>query len=398
MVEYELTMDTRRLRLGLIAFCALQACASVSRAADFSREWNACVSTIQQQYYAAETRKNELDDLIREYGEPAIGSSSRSDFIRIVNEMIQKIGDSHFELHPNYQQSYFIMESIVAQRPSPQPFIGAYFSRQKAGWRVEMVLNNSAAEKAGLRKGDVVLRANGSPFSPIESLRATGNAARLDFERSGVLLAASVAVKNADFITEAASASEASAKIIESNGKKIGYFRLWMMLSDSFRTSLINAATTQFRDTDAMILDLRDGFGGFAEGYADIFFAPSSLAERVGQKTATSRRFGYSKPLVVLINGGTRSAKESLSYLLKSSHRATLIGTRTAGKLLGSSQFRIADWAILQVPVVNVLLDGKRFEGIGIEPDIVIADEFGPNGKDLYIKKAIDVLSGALTD
>ena len=389
-------MEMRRTRIasliGLLLLSASCWCA------DFSREWNACVSTIRQQYYAAETKRPQLDGLFREYGEAATDASSRPEFVRIVNEMIQKIGDSHFELHANYQQSYFIMESIVAQRPSPQPFIGAFFSHQRTGWRVEMVLNNSAAEKAGLRKGDVVLKANGAPFSPILSLRTAGNMARLEFERSGVSLAASVAVMNADFITEAASASEASAKIIESNGKKIGYFRLWMMLSDSFRTSLINAATTQFRDTDAMILDLRDGFGGFAEGYADVFFAPSSLAEKVGQKTATYRRFGYRKPLVVLINGGTRSAKESLSYLLKSSHRATLIGTRTAGKLLGSSPFRIADWAILQVPVVNVLLDGKRFEGVGIEPDIVIADEFGPNGEDLYIKKALDVLSRSDAD
>jgi len=362
--------------------------------ADYSREWNACVSTIQQQYYAAQMKRPLLDSLFREYGNAAISADSRPEFVRIVNEMIKKLGDSHFELHANYEQSYFIMESIVIQRPSPQPFIGAYFSQQKAGWRVEMVLNNSAAEKAGLRKGDVVLKANGEPFFPVDSLGRAGDTVRLEFQRSGKSYASTVAVKRADFVAQAAAATESSIRIIDSNGKKIGYIRLWMMLNESLKSSLQNAVSTKLRDTDAIILDLRDGFGGFVDGYADIFFTPPVLSERKGQKSMMVRRMGYSKPVVVLINEGTRSAKESLAYLLKSSKRATLVGTKSAGKLLGSGQFRIADWAILQVPVVDVYLDGKRYEGVGVEPDVAIDTEFGPNGEDLFLKKALEVLAG----
>jgi len=385
-------MPIRRLSFLCLVGAALAA-TSGARAADFSTEWSRCVATIQEQYYAAQTKKNQLNALFRQYREAAVGAGSRSEFVRIVNEMIGKLGDSHFELHGSDHQSFFIVQSILDRRPSPQPFIGAYFVPDGSGWRAEMVFNGSSAEKAGLRKGDRVLKANGEPFSPIGSLKRAGGSVRLQVDRAGKSISLDAAVENVDFAEAAAKASQASKRIIETGGKKIGYIRLWMMLGDGFLSSLTDAATETFRDTDAMILDLRDGFGGYYDRYADVFFRPPTTVERKGQRISSVRAYGYRKPLAVLINGGTRSAKETLAYMLKTSGRATLIGTRTAGKLLGSGQFRISDWAILQVPVVDVWLDGKRLEGVGVEPDIEVKTEFDPSGEDLVLKEALKALS-----
>lgn len=362
--------------------------------ADFSAEWDRCTGTIASQYYAAKARKAELDALFREYRERAVGAASRSEFARLVNEMLGRLGDSHFELHTNDRQSYYIVEAILEGRPSPQPFIGAYFAQEKAGWRVEMVLNGSSAERAGLRKGDLVLKANGQPFDPVPSLRRAGGSAKLLVERDGKTLQLTAAVSQEDFASAALKASKASCRVIEAGGKKIGYMRLWMTLGEGFLAALADAATETFQGTDAMVLDLRDGFGGYYDRFVDVFYRPPVRIERKGLQSASDKVYGYAKPLAVLVNGGTRSAKETLAYMLKASGRAALVGLRTAGKLLGSSQFRIADWAILQVPVVDVRLDGKRFEGVGIEPDVKVEPEFGPNGEDLALQRAIGLLAG----
>ena len=103
--------------------------------------------------------------------------------------------------------------------------------------------------------------------------------------------------------------------------------------------------------------------------------------------------FGYGKPMVLVTNGGSRSAKEVFSFLMKKSKRATLVGSTTAGHVLGTTPARLNDWAYLEIPIVDVLTDGKRIEGKGVSPDVPVKNEFDEKGKDLYIEKALEILS-----
>ena len=80
----------------------------------------------------------------------------------------------------------------------------------------------------------------------------------------------------------------------------------------------------------------------------------------------------YSKPLVVLINEGVRSGKESLAYQFKKTSRATLVGNTTAGAFnmgLGGFSDQNKDY-ILYLSVGEMFLDRKQVEGIGILPDV----------------------------
>jgi carboxyl-terminal processing protease len=147
------------------------------------------------------------------------------------------------------------------------------------------------------------------------------------------------------------------------------------------------------RETDACILDLRDGFGGRPEGFADPFFRPEAKLEWKSPQLSYTELFGYQKPLVVLINGGSRSAKEVLSHILKTSKRATLIGSTTAGNVLGTFPLPISDWAYLEIPMVDVITDGIRLEGKGVAPDIAVDQEFTAEGKDLYLQRAVEFLT-----
>ncbi|MBK9206168.1 MAG: hypothetical protein IPL73_27910 [Candidatus Obscuribacter sp.] len=51
----------------------------------------------------------------------------------------------------------------------------------------------------------------------------------------------------------------------------------------------------------------------------------------------------YDKPLVVLINEGSRSGKEIIAYALQKSKRAVLVGTNTAGYVVAGRLFERID-------------------------------------------------------
>jgi carboxyl-terminal processing protease len=92
---------------------------------------------------------------------------------------------------------------------------------------------------------------------------------------------------------------------------------------------------------------------------------------------------------VVLINGGSRSAKEILSYAFKKSRRGFLIGQTTAGNVLGTFPKRINDWSFIEIPQVDVTVQGTRLENHGVEPDFSLPSELDADGKDLDYQAAL---------
>ena len=79
--------------------------------------------------------------------------------------------------------------------------------------------------------------------------------------------------------------------------------------------------------------------------------------------------------MVVLINEGTRSGKESLAFQLKKGDRSVVIGSRTAGAFTaGKGVFADREDAdyIFYMAVMEPRLDGETIEGKGVEPDIEV--------------------------
>lgn len=370
----------------------------IAPADDFAKTWDQVADAIRTQYYARQVRKAEMTSLLDKYGPLAKAARSRKEFEDTVNNMIRDFKDSHFGFFTTSDQSFYLMDDLATgDRAQEMPEFGAWFAQTPSpdGYTVTMVLNGSAAEKGGLRKGDIVSKVNDKPFTPIDSLKPLiGNSGDLTVLRAGQTIHAKVSVSS-DRATEMfLEASRESSRVIDDNGRKIGYFHLWTQASMSFRDALASAVYGKLRDTDAFILDIRDGFGGRPEGYGDPFFRPDVWLDwKDSPKSGYRELFGYGRPMVLLINGGSRSAKEVLSYVFKKSHRATLVGQTTAGNVLGTWPQKIGDWAYIEIPKVDVLADGQRLEGKGVSPDVAVPKEFDPNGKDLDLQAALDKLA-----
>jgi carboxyl-terminal processing protease len=99
----------------------------------------------------------------------------------------------------------------------------------------------------------------------------------------------------------------------------------------------------------------------------------------------------YDRPVTILINGGSRSGKELLAYYFKKTKRGLLIGERTAGYVCGGSYKRISDESMLLYCAAMVVVDGKRLEGVGVEPDIDVPFDIRfAGGNDIQLERAKD--------
>lgn len=99
--------------------------------------------------------------------------------------------------------------------------------------------------------------------------------------------------------------------------------------------------------------------------------------------------------IVVLINEHTHSAAEMVASFAKQNHHATIVGTRTAGEVLGGANFKLPGGYILRMPVAGwYTWQGDCIEGKGVEPDLVVEnspDSLGA-GVDTQLNRALEVV------
>ncbi len=191
-------------------------------------------------------------------------------------------------------------------------------------------------------------------------------------------------------------AMQESARIINTDGVKIGYIHVWSYAGTQYQRLLEHELFSgTLKAAEALVLDLRDGWGGAQAHYLDIFNAlgPTvTMTDRDGDVSVSNVK--WRKPVVMLVNRGTRSGKEILAYGFKKYSVGEVIGTRTAGAVLAGRAFLLSDGSLLFLAVADVLVDGQRLEGIGVVPTIEVpfVVEYA-QGKDPQLERAIEVLS-----
>src|SRR6266568_1413638 len=99
--------------------------------------------------------------------------------------------------------------------------------------------------------------------------------------------------------------------------------------------------------------------------------------------------------IVVLINEHTHSAAEMVASFAKQNRLATIVGTRTAGEVLGGANFKLPGGYILRMPVAGwYTWQGECIEGKDVEPDFVVENspESLGAGSDAQLDSALEVV------
>jgi carboxyl-terminal processing protease len=101
----------------------------------------------------------------------------------------------------------------------------------------------------------------------------------------------------------------------------------------------------------------------------------------------------WKKPVVMIINEGSRSSKEIIAYGFQQYKIGTVIGTKTAGAVVAGRPYIMQDGTLLYVAVANVFTNGTRLEGKGVTPDITVTNNLEyAQGADPQKDKAIEVV------
>jgi carboxyl-terminal processing protease len=257
------------------------------------------------------------------------------------------------------------------------PGIGMIAKPGNGLWFVSDVYDGSPAARAGILVGDEILTIDGAPYHEITSFRGkVGRTVDVRLRRrpGAEPLSMKVRVELLKPLPMFEQAIADSATIIERDRRKIGYIHLWTLAAPRSMSAVAEAlAAGPLRDADGLVLDLRGRWGGGSSDAAELFLGdtpPFRLIPRNGEDVLANVR--WHKPVVAIIDEGTRSGLEVFAYALKAND-IPLVGARTAGALLAGRAYVLPDDSLLELAVTDAVIgDNVRLEGSGVQPDVPV--------------------------
>ncbi|MFN9067853.1 MAG: S41 family peptidase, partial [Bdellovibrionales bacterium] len=306
--------------------------------------------------------------------EQAKDSSDLYSFAPDLNNFLNKLNISHTHFYTDQDLEFYFFRSLFSTRDPEYPktaHIGAEYIKTDEGYIVKAVLDGFPAQQAGIKRGDILLSLNNEPFHPVLSFKKLeGTQAKISILRGIKKIEALIKVSHTGLHRSYIDSIQNSVRVIDFNNMKIGYVHLWTGTHGDSVKKLQNAIR-KLKNTEAIILDLRDGYGGAWWDHLDPFYEntnqyfKATWIDRGGVKTEmlpkSKMNLGvYTKPMVVLINEGVRSGKEALAFHFKNTKRAVVVGTKTAGFFVaGGAYFNDSELPyFLYLSSKGLLLDG----------------------------------------
>jgi carboxyl-terminal processing protease len=268
---------------------------------------------------------------------------------------------------------------------------------------VSDVYDGGPASRANIKVGDEILVADGGAFAEIGSFAGkAGKDVVLTLRRkeSGPALDIKVRVERLQPSEALLEAISNSARVINRDGRRIGYIRIWAYTHhdvDDILNRVLGGG--RLADVDGLVLDLRSRWGGAPADAAELFVGGTpemEMIERDGDVRYVNTR--WHKPVVGIIDEGTRSGMDIFANAFKQ-NGIPLVGTETAGDVVAGRGFLLPDDSLLVLAVADVLVDGKRLEGNPVQPDVEVPFDIRyADGVDPQFDAALDVLMTRLTE
>src|SRR5919202_1395641 len=288
--------------------------------------------------------------------------------------------------------------------------IGISVSSRNSEPRIVEVYENTPAEQAGLRAGDILVRINDKSVAGLALDEMTtlvrgpvGTQVQITVRRGDDPREMTVSVQRAQIHLQFV-----QDRVIDDD---IGYVMLRGFPEPSVIDSIEkDVAAFQAEGVHALVLDLRGNSGGRIDVGTRLLghFLPSGSSvyqevDRSGQNSTHSTRgtTQYDLPLVVLVDAGTASMGEIFASAVQEHGAAIVVGTNTAGSVAAAQVFGLPDGSGLQVTVFEILsADGKPLNKVGVVPDEVIqaAPADTADGGDPVLARAVQILHDQMSD
>ena len=250
--------------------------------------------------------------------------------------------------------------------------VGIEFTIRQDTIRVQNVVKNGPAEKAGVLAGDKIVMVDGKRFvgkqvtdeEAMHRLKGPkGTKVTIGVLRYGHAKPISFTITRAEIPTKTVTA----CYMIDDN---TGYIKIKNFGEKTYPELLIALANLQQQGFENLVIDLRDNTGGLLQSAVQVAneFLPDKrlIVYTEGRRSPRQNYFSdghgayQTMPLTVLINEGTASAAEIFAGAMQDNDRATIIGRRSFGKGLVQQQIPFPDGSMIRLTIARYYTPSGR--------------------------------------
>ncbi len=255
--------------------------------------------------------------------------------------------------------------------------------------RVIAPIDDTPAERAGIKAGDLIIKIDETPVQAVDINRA------IEMLRGDVGTDVTLTlIRNADNspITVTITRDKIKTKSVKHEllNEQFGYIRLSQFQEKSSQevqealNELADEAKGAGEVLQGLILDLRNNPGGLLDegvNISDLFLNSGLIVYTQGQSEesrynllATEGDILEGAPMIVLINSGSASASEIVAGALQDHGRALIVGEQSFGKGSVQTVIDLPDGKGLKYTSARYYTpNGRSIQGEGIKPDVTLA-------------------------
>lgn len=332
--------------------------------------FDAVAKVMAKSYYDREFRKEQWPALVARYRPAALLCGDRDEERAVVQALLGNVPATHLSLYSKATHDQLMRDL----RKAESPMFGCELEQIAGRFFAMAILEGGPAARAGLLRGDEVVAIDGAGVGGHQRLDRSSDDAYLPDRPRHLILCRGVedvvhlrirrtrdgAVQDLHLPAEKYSswrAASASVGVHEVAGRRIGYVHYWFIHMGGVAAHFRAAAENELAGCDAIVLDLR-GRGGDGSAVAPLVRAVRELE----------------RPVIALIDGGTRSAKEVIAYRLREENVATLVGEHTARAVIPATFQPVGDEDVLMFPSFTLGKFTTEIELKGVAPHEAVVD------------------------
>jgi len=372
-----------------------------------------------------ELSKTRKDQIVR--------SANDEEFEKQIQELLNELKTSHTGFRHSKSPNVPGRHAISAT------FMRCNFDGEQR-WMFQDVHEGGPAHIAGLRPGDILLQVRNRDLKPPDTpIFPVGEDSQYAVQKPdgkrivGTLQVPSPRSKSHPVIVP-------KAVLCSQLPEGIGWLKVTMFPGavGIDLAKMIDTAFAHLRESTRLIVDLRGNTGGgigglrlmsyLTPGKTEVGYSLTRARKEKGYVREALPRFGripsrkatliwlalrygfidksilvvteglgpqrFHGRVVILVNQHTASAGEMLAAFAEENGLATIVGTKTPGRLLSGTTFKAGSGYILGLPVAAYLTwQGRLIEGKGVTPSIPV--ELSPDqliaGEDTQMEKALEL-------
>lgn len=249
--------------------------------------------------------------------------------------------------------------------------------------KIEFVIDDGAAEKAGLVSGDIITSIDGKDVRGQNlQLAIAGLRGKAGSEVDIIVKHKNGEVGEVTLVRDYVKVASVYSRPVD---RDYGYFQITHFTrktADELLEQIDYMQSNRDSPLKGVVLDLRNNPGGvlkpavsIADGFLDqgLIVYTRGRAENQLEYTANPGQWLQDTPVVVLVNRGTASASEVLAGALQDHGRALIVGEKTFGKGSVQSVLNLRNGSGIRLTTSRYYTpSGRSIQAEGIHPDVLV--------------------------